>query len=114
MKNKKDVSETIPPQTQNHQPGVETEMVPQPVSQPKLDARTGRLQHKVAIITGGDSGIGKAVALDFAKEGATVAIVYLEEERMLQIPKKRFLPLAAKSGYSKEMCAKNLFVNRWL
>lgn len=80
MKNEQDVIKKIPPQTQDHQPGLEIEMVPQPVSEPKLDARTGRLQHKVAIITGGDSGIGKAVALDFAKEGATVVIVYLEED----------------------------------
>jgi NAD(P)-dependent dehydrogenase (short-subunit alcohol dehydrogenase family) len=96
MKNKKDVSETIPPQTQNHQPGVETEMVPQPVSQPKLDARTGRLQHKVAIITGGDSGIGKAVALDFAKEGATVAIVYLEEDTDAADTEKEILAIGGK------------------
>lgn len=80
MENDQEVIKDIPPQTQDHQPGVETEMEPRPVSAPKLDARAGRLQDKVAIITGGDSGIGKAVALDFAKEGATVVIAYLEED----------------------------------
>ena len=80
MENEQEVIKDIPPQTQDHQPGVETEMESRPVSAPKLDARGGRLQDKVAIITGGDSGIGKAVALDFAKEGATVVIAYLEED----------------------------------
>lgn len=71
----------IPPQSQERQPGLETDMQPIPESTPKEDARKGRLQDKVAIITGGDSGIGKAVALDFVKEGATVVIAYLEEEQ---------------------------------
>lgn len=101
MKNEKDVIETIPPQTQDHQPGVETEMIPQPLSQPKLDARMGRLQDKVAIITGGDSGIGKAIALDFAKEGATVAIVYLEEDTDAADTEKEILALGGKAQLFK-------------
>lgn len=69
----------FPPQHQNKQPGVETEMNPLPISQSPHYKANGKLANKTAIITGGDSGIGKAVALLFAKEGADVAIVYLDE-----------------------------------
>lgn len=68
----------IPPQHQDRQPGVEAEMTPAPVYD-NDDPGLGRLKGKVAIITGGDSGIGRAVAVQFAKEGAEVAIAYLEE-----------------------------------
>jgi NAD(P)-dependent dehydrogenase (short-subunit alcohol dehydrogenase family) len=70
---------TRPPQTQDHQPGIEAEMTPRPVSENAALRGSGRLAGKVAIITGGDSGIGRAVALAFAKEGANVAIGYLDE-----------------------------------
>ncbi len=69
----------LPPQHQNHQPGTETEMVPRPVSEDDAYQGSNKLKNKVAIITGGDSGIGKAVAIHYAKEGANVVIVYLEE-----------------------------------
>ncbi len=68
----------IPEQHQNEQPGLQTKMKPQPDSSPEHD-EAGKLKSKVAIITGGDSGIGRAVALAFAKEGADVVIVYLNE-----------------------------------
>jgi NAD(P)-dependent dehydrogenase (short-subunit alcohol dehydrogenase family) len=69
----------FPPQHQSRQPGVETEMNPRPISQSPTYKASGKLAGKKAIITGGDSGIGKAVALLFAKEGADIAIVYLDE-----------------------------------
>ena len=71
---------SIPPQHQDRQPGIEAEMTPAPVYD-NDDPGLGRLKGKVAIITGGDSGIGRAVAVQFAKEGAEVAIAHLEETR---------------------------------
>jgi NAD(P)-dependent dehydrogenase (short-subunit alcohol dehydrogenase family) len=68
-----------PAQAQRRQPGREEEMKPRPRYDDAARPGCGRLQGKSAIITGGDSGIGRAVAVAFAKEGADVAIVYLEE-----------------------------------
>lgn len=77
MSNKQ--NKQFPPQHQNHQPGTEDEMHPEPISVDPNYKGSGKLKNKVALITGGDSGIGKAVAIYFAKEGADIAIVYLEE-----------------------------------
>lgn len=71
--------QTMPPQHQNKQPGVESEMNPKPESKDSKYKGSGKLQGKVAIITGGDSGIGKSAALCYAAEGADVVIVYYNE-----------------------------------
>jgi NAD(P)-dependent dehydrogenase (short-subunit alcohol dehydrogenase family) len=70
----------IPPQHQERQPGIEKEMNPRPIYDTD-EAGYGRLKGKVAIISGGDSGIGRSVAVLFAKEGADVVIVYLNEHQ---------------------------------
>ncbi|MFD0682479.1 MULTISPECIES: SDR family oxidoreductase [unclassified Paenibacillus] len=71
--------ETFPPQHQQHQPGIESEMNPRPIYEDTKYKPAGKLMNKTAIITGGDSGIGRAVAVTYAKEGADVVIVYLNE-----------------------------------
>lgn len=70
-----------PRQHQQRRPGREHKMKPRPKAEDEKHRGSGKLQNKVAIITGGDSGIGRAVAIAFAKEGADVAIVYLEEHK---------------------------------
>ena len=72
---------SFPPQEQAHQPGKEQRMTPQPEYVSHDYKAAGKLQGKRALITGGDSGIGRAVAVHFAKEGADVAIVYLDEQK---------------------------------
>src|SRR5689334_20717161 len=70
-----------PPQHQNEQPGMEYKMKPRPQADDASYRGSGKLDGKIALITGGDSGIGRAVAIAFAKEGADVAIVYLNEHK---------------------------------
>ncbi|MBW5446853.1 SDR family oxidoreductase [Cohnella sp. CFH 77786] len=70
---------SFPPQHQDRQPAFEYAMVPPPISDNPQYRGSGKLQGKVAVITGGDSGIGRAVAIAYAKEGADVAIGYLDE-----------------------------------
>src|SRR4029450_11902273 len=71
---------TMPAQKQDHQPGVESKMRPEPDYEPRYPG-VGKLKEKVALITGGDSGIGRAVAVAMAREGAKIAIIYLEEHK---------------------------------
>ena len=77
--NKKPAKPVRKAQTQSRRPGIEKEMTPRPVAEDPKYRGSGKLEGKVAIITGGDSGIGRATAIAFAKEGADVAISYLNE-----------------------------------
>lgn len=80
-KHNQEQGESLPPQQQDRQPGREHEMTPAPESKAKSYQPADKLRGKVALITGGDSGIGRSVAIMFAKEGADVSIVYLEEHK---------------------------------
>lgn len=69
----------FPPQQQQEQPGLEYLMNPRPIYNNPAYIGSSKLNNKVALITGGDSGIGRAVSIAFAKEGANIVIVYLNE-----------------------------------
>lgn len=80
---------SFPKQKQNIQPGLEYEMNPMPIfDDPKYNSCCEVLKDKVAIITGGDSGIGKAVAIAYAKQGADIVIVYYNEKKDAEDTKK--------------------------
>lgn len=97
---RQEVKQPFPPQPQDP-PGRESEMRPRPDYGEATYRGSGKLEGKKALITGGDSGIGRAVALAFAREGADVAISYLAEEEedaretaaVVQAAKRRCLPL---------------------
>ncbi|MCM3441790.1 SDR family oxidoreductase [Metabacillus halosaccharovorans] len=86
----------FPPQHQNRQPGFEYEMNPPPISEWEGYKGSGKLKNKVAIITGGDSGIGRAVAYAFAKEGAAIVIPYYNEHQDARTTKQRIEELGGK------------------
>jgi NAD(P)-dependent dehydrogenase (short-subunit alcohol dehydrogenase family) len=72
----------FPPQHQPRQPGIEAIMVPRPISEPPVQVKPEeKLLGKVVVITGGDSGIGRAAAYALAKAGADIAVVYLDEHQ---------------------------------
>lgn len=83
----------FPPQHQEQQPGLESLMVPEPISEDPAYIGSCKLQGKVAIITGGDSGIGRAAAIAFAKEGADIVIVYLYERTDAEWTRDRIVEL---------------------
>jgi NAD(P)-dependent dehydrogenase (short-subunit alcohol dehydrogenase family) len=97
-------------QTQDRRPGIEAEMAPKPQSQNRQYKAAGKLEGKVALLTGGDSGIGRAVAIAYALEGADVAIVYLDEhedaretQRLVEEHGKTCLCIAGDVG-DKDFC----------
>ncbi|OPJ57915.1 SDR family oxidoreductase [Clostridium chromiireducens] len=84
-----DFPKSFPKQEQNEQPGLEHEMKPEPIfDDPEYNKKGDNLKDKVAIITGGDSGIGKAVAIAYAKQGANIVIVYFNEKSDAEETKK--------------------------
>lgn len=87
---------TVPEQRQLRQPGLESLMVPRPIIENPHYKGSGKLKGKVALITGGDSGIGAAAAIAFAKEGANVAIAYLDEHEDANRTKARIEELSQK------------------
>ena len=96
-----------PEQSQERQPGSEAQMDPRPQSDMGRWRGTGKLTGKVALITGGDSGIGRAVAVGFAKEGADVVIAYLDEHedaretmRLIQAEGQRTMAISGDIGDS--------------
>ncbi|SKA92416.1 NAD(P)-dependent dehydrogenase, short-chain alcohol dehydrogenase family [Clostridium sp. USBA 49] len=78
----------IPAQKQDKQPGIEKNMNPRPIFEDPNYKASNKLQNKTAIITGGDSGIGRAVSVAYALEGADVAIIYLNEHEDAEETKK--------------------------
>ena len=110
MSEKKDQQQTLPPQHQDQQPGIESEMTPRPKFEDRKYKGSNKMVGKVALITGGDSGIGRAVAVYFAKEGADVAVMYLSEhddaeetKRQVEQEGRRCLLIAGDAG-EEEFC----------
>src|SRR5690625_2615876 len=85
---KGDLKEKDLPKQPQSLPGSESEMQPPPDVIRASGQGSGKLDGKVALITGGDSGIGRAVAVHFAREGADVAIIYLEEDDDAEVTRK--------------------------
>jgi NAD(P)-dependent dehydrogenase (short-subunit alcohol dehydrogenase family) len=81
---KKDKPRTIRPAQTQSPPGEESKMRPKPRAQDPRHKGSGKLAGRVAVITGGDSGIGRAVAVAFAREGADLAVSYLSEHKDAQ------------------------------
>lgn len=80
--------QTPPAQEQNKQPGIESEMEPKPEFIRKDYQGSQKLHNRVAVITGGDSGIGRAISIHYAREGADIAIIYLNEHGDAEETKK--------------------------
>ncbi|MBA2565496.1 MAG: glucose 1-dehydrogenase [Gemmatimonadetes bacterium] len=103
---------SIPAQQQDRRPGRESEMTPKPRAEDPSHRGSGKLKGRVALITGGDSGIGRAVAIAYAREGADVAIAYLDEHedaeetlRQVEEEGRRCVTIAGDLG-DPELCRK--------
>ena len=83
----KNFPKSFPKQMQNMQPGIEEDMNPKPIYKCE-NLESKKLKDKVVIISGGDSGIGRAVSIAYAREGAKIAIIYLNEHKDAEITKK--------------------------
>src|SRR4051812_32208662 len=101
-----------PPQHQDSQPGKEQQMDPKPEVIRPTYRGSGKLDGRAALVTGGDSGIGRSVAVHFAREGADIAIVYLDEhedaeetKRMVEQEGRRCLTIAGDVA-DKGFCGK--------
>ncbi len=95
----------FPPQQQDQRPGIESAMTPRPRAEDQGYRGSGKLAGRVALITGGDSGIGRAVAYFYASEGADIAIIYLSEHadaeetrRCVERAGRRCLTIAGDAG----------------
>ncbi|NJL23039.1 MAG: SDR family oxidoreductase [Leptolyngbyaceae cyanobacterium SM1_3_5] len=107
-----DITKLQPPQHQDQQPGLQSEMTPQPKSGENTYLAAGKLRDKVALITGGDSGIGRSIAILYAKEGADVAITYLNEhedaeetKRLVEAEGRKCITIAGDIG-DEQFCQK--------
>lgn len=103
----------FPPQHQDLQPGSQSQMNPKPVTDNPKYRPSGKLDGKVAIITGGDSGIGQAAAVAFAKEGADILIAYYSEQedsnetvKMVECAGKKCI--AIKCDLKQEKCSNEI------
>ena len=99
---------TMPAQKQQRQPGLESRMTPRPASRGEKHKGSDKLKGKVALITGGDSGIGRAVAISFAREGADISIVFLNEhedaretQRLVQAEGRKCVLIPGDIGYER-------------
>lgn len=88
--------QTFPAQHQSEQPGSQQQMEPKPIADNPLYFGSGKLTNRTAVITGGDSGIGQAVAIAFAKEGADIVIIHLSNDEDAE-ETKRFV-----QGYGRK------------
>lgn len=95
------LKQPMSPMPAQHQPkpGIEAKLKPRPRHEAPAYLGSGKLKEKVALITGGDSGIGRAVAVLFAREGADVAFTFLKEEKQVAEETKRAVEAEGQRAY---------------